>query len=203
VEAKRAVDIAATAIRIVSDLQLPTQRWIKPVLIGIFGVPGVGKTQVAHALAQRYPLLVLSTDALRLQYGFESGLVTRQVIDQLAIQLFAQHISIIFDGIHLGRKDRRAVEQLAHSYQADALLMYVVADPVVVEQRLQARIERSALVAAEGKFVITAAHFRQIVSYLEPPTDDERVITIDTSHNRIDEQLDRITKRLNRCLHGG
>src|SRR4051812_43646566 len=119
------MDTASCTARVLSHLNLPVERWVKPVLIGIFGVPGAGKTEVARYLSHRYPLLILSTDALRLQYGFESGLETRQVMDHLAIQLLPQRIGLVFDGIHLGRKDRRAVVQLAQVCRADALLLYV------------------------------------------------------------------------------
>lgn len=101
------------------------------------------------------------------------------------------------------RKDRRAVEQLAHAYHANALLLHIVADSAVIEQRLQARMEQPANVATESKFVITPEHFGRIVSYLELPTNDEAVITIDTSHGSIDTQLDHIEHHLEQCLHGG
>jgi len=197
------MDASSCTARVLSNLTLPIERWFKPVLIGIFGVPGVGKTEVARYLSHRHPLLILSTDALRLQYGFESGLVTRQVMDLLAIQLLPQRIGIVFDGIHLGQKDRRAVVQLAHACQADALLLYVVAEPVVIEQRLQTRMEQPATVASESKFVITPEHFGRIVSYLEPPTDDEAVITVDTSQDCIAAQLDLIEQHLEQCLRAG
>jgi predicted kinase len=197
------MDASSYTAHVLSDLTFPPQRWVKPVLIGTFGVPGAGKTEVARYLSHRHPLLILSTDALRLQYRFESGLVTRQVMDHLAIQLLPQRIGMVFDGIHLGRKDRRAVVQLAHACQADALLLYVVADPAVIEQRLQTRMEQPAIVAAERKFVITPEHFGRIVSYLEPPTDDEAVKTVDTSQDCIAAQLDLIEHHLEQCLRGG
>ena len=93
--------------------------------------------------------------------------------------------------------------QLAHACQADALLLYVVADPAVIEQRLQTRMEQPATIAAESTFVITPEHFGRIVSYLEPPTDDEAVITVDTSQDRIAAQLDLIEHHLEQCLRGG
>jgi predicted kinase len=188
--------------RILSELAIPPQRWFEPVLIGIFGVPGAGKTEVARYLAHHHPILVLSTDALRLRYGLESGLVTRRVMDQVAAQLLPQQVSIVFDGIHLAYKDRQAVRQLAAAYQADIHLIYVVADPEIIEQRLQARIQRAEQVAAEGKFVITPEHFSRIVNYLEPPMSDEPVVRVDTSRHDLDEQLGPLNRQLQRCLIG-
>jgi predicted kinase len=188
--------------RILSELVIPPARWFKPVLIGIFGVPGAGKTEVAHYLADRHPILVLSTDALRLRYGLESGLVTRRIMDEVAAHLLPQRVSIVFDGIHLAVKDRQAVRQLASTHQADAHLIYVVAHPEIIEQRLQARMQRNEQMSAEGKFVITPKHFLRIVSYLEPPTDDETVIQVDTSHHTLDAQLDSLNRLLRRFFVG-
>jgi len=157
---------------------------------------------VARYFADHHPLLVLSTDALRLRYGFESGIVTRRVMDQVAAHLLPQQISIIFDGIHLARKDRQAVQELAHTHQAEAHLIYVVADPDVIEQRLHARMQTPESVAAEGKFVITPEHFMRIVGYLEPPASDEAVILVDTSHNLLDDQLDQLNQQLQQNFLG-
>jgi predicted kinase len=194
--------LSPVSAQILAEPSLPSARWSKPLLIGIFGVPGAGKSEVARYLAQNHPFLLLSTDALRLRYRFESGVVTRQIMDQLATQLLPQHISIIFDGIHLGRKDRDAVRQLAQAHQAEVKLIHVVAEPSVVEQRLTSRMQHPELVAAEGKFVISPDHFRRIVRYLEAPTIDESVITVDTSYNPLAGQLKELDVQLVGYLTG-
>lgn len=196
------MDFVSATAHILSKLAIPSARWVKPVLIGIFGVPGTGKTEVSCYLAHHHPLLVLSTDALRLRYGLESGLVTRRVMDQLAAQLLPQQVSIVFDGIHLAYKDRQAVRQLADAHQADAHLIYVVADPETIEQRLQARMQRAEQMAAEGKFVITPEHFLRIVSYLEPPASDEPIFLVDTSRQELDPQLEPLNRQLQASLAG-
>jgi 2-phosphoglycerate kinase len=123
-------------------------------------------------------------------------------MDQVAAQLLPQQVSIVFDGIHLAYKDRQAVRQLASEHLADAHLIYVVADPEIIERRLQARMQSADQTAAEGKFVITLEHFTRIVSYLESPADDEPVIWVDTSQHDLDEQLDPLNRQLQQCLVG-
>jgi predicted kinase len=196
------LDLALSTARVISELVIPPARWFTPALIALFGVPGAGKTEVAHYLAYHHPLLVLSTDALRLRYSFESGLITRYVMDQVAAQLLPQRISLVFDGIHLSRKDRQAVQELALAHQAEVYLIYVVANADVIEQRLQARMQTPEQVAAEGKFVVTPEHFARIVSYLEPPTPDEAVFVVDTSHDTLDNQLDQLNQQLQKNLFG-
>ncbi len=58
---------------ILADLSLPSRCWQEPMLIGIFGLSCTGQTEVEHYLAAQHPLVVLSTDALRLHYHFPSG----------------------------------------------------------------------------------------------------------------------------------
>jgi predicted kinase len=197
------MDLCVVAAHILTHLPVPSARWPQPVLLGIFGVPGSGKTEIARYLQQRHPLLILSTDALRLHYGLASGLATRQMMDQLATTLLPQHIGVVFDGLHLSRTDRQVVQQLAHCAQAVSWLLYVTADPSVIDQRLQMRLRRAEQTTAEGKFVIRPEHFRRIVSYLEPPAPDEAVITVDTSCNDVGEQLKELDGQLTKLLQGG
>ena len=103
------MEASSCTARVLSNLTLPVERWVKPVLIGIFGVPGAGKTEVARYLSHRHPLLILSTDALRLQYGFESGLVTRQVMDHLASNCYrSESASSLTASIWVGRIGARS-----------------------------------------------------------------------------------------------
>jgi predicted kinase len=196
------VEISSITTHILSELKIPLERWFTSALIAIFGLPGVGKTEVARYLAQRYPLCLLSIDALRLRYGLESGVITRHVMDQLAAQLLPQRVSLIFDGIHLGRKDRQAVQQLARLYHADVYLLYIVADAKTIGQRLQARIENVDATTREGKFVITPGHFARIAGYLETPTEDEAVFTVDTTNSQLHAQLSPLEEFLRRNLRG-
>lgn len=61
--------------------------WRAPLLIGLFGLPGAGKTTVARWLAARYPLVVLATDALRLRHGLPSGPATIDAMYEVAAAL--------------------------------------------------------------------------------------------------------------------
>lgn len=63
----------ATVARVVADLASPPIAWHRPVLVAITGLPGTGKTELATCLAAHFPLIVLSTDAIRRAYGLPSG----------------------------------------------------------------------------------------------------------------------------------
>lgn len=174
---------------ILADLLLPTQQWQTPVLIGIFGLPGTGKTAVAQYLAQQHPVVVLSTDAVRLRYNFPSGPATHEALAGVAGVLLAKQFSVVFDGVHLGQQDRARVRSLAQRYAAHARILYTTARLDVIAQRLDDRMRQPEQTCAAQKYVITPEHFSRIASYLEVPTPDEDVITIDTSDDTIGPQL--------------
>lgn len=164
--------------------------WRAPLLIGLFGLPGAGKTTVAQVLAAHYPLVVLSTDALRLRHGLPSGPATIDVLYEVAAALLPRRAAVLFDGIHPGRHDRDRLRAFADTHAAMSALLYVTAERATIAERLAARRDNATQTIADGKFVITPAHFARIAGWLEPPDPEEEVWTIDTTrgptaHQRI------------------
>ena len=91
------MEASSCTARVLSNLTLPVERWVKPVLIGIFGVPGAGKTEVVQRVR----------DVCRDQ--FESGLVTRQVMDHLASNCYrSESASSLTASIWVGRIGARS-----------------------------------------------------------------------------------------------
>lgn len=160
-----------------------------PLLIGTFGLPGSGKTAVAHWLAARYPLIVLSTDTIRLHYDLPSGPATVDAMYEVAATLLPRNAGIIFDGIHMRRSDRTRLQAFATHYSVHSALLYVTADREIIDARLAARQRNTERTRAEGKFVITQPHFARIASWLEVPTEQEDVWRIDTTDSLAEEQL--------------
>ncbi len=178
-----------TIAAILADLTVPPSRWRAPVLIGVFGLPGTGKTETARYLAQRFPLVALSTDAIRLRYQLPSGPATHDAMYGVAATLLSRQVAVLVDGIHLGRRDRLRLRQVAAQHGAQSALIFTTARPAVVEARLQARQRDQEQTVAEGKFVITPGHFARIASYLELPTADEAVWYVDTSDGDLGARL--------------
>jgi predicted kinase len=196
------VSSADVVAALLAELPLPPAQWRPPVLIGLFGLPGAGKTTVTQWLARRHPLVLLSTDALRLRYGLPSGPATLAVMEHVAHGLFARGASVVFDGIHLGRKQRLSFRDLGRQCGAVTWLLYVTAPPAVIEARLQARLAAPEQTVAEGKFVITPEHFVRIAAYLEPPTDDEDVLRVDTATGSLDAPLAPLDAQLRAWWEG-
>lgn len=169
------------AEQLITDLSFPETIWKKPCLIGVFGFPGAGKTAVTTYLGNKQPLVVLTTDIIRMKYGFASGPETIETIQWVARRLLEQHYSVIIDGIHMMRRNRDEIRQSGAAQGAEVRFVHVVAPPEIIRQRLNERALRPEQTAQEGKFVITEEHFQRIIGYFEDPSDEPDVINVDTS----------------------
>jgi predicted kinase len=169
------------AARILADLVYPDAKWKLPCLIATFGFPGAGKTTVASTLSNHYPFVLLTTDLIRLKYGFTSGPETLKTMCLVGEKLLSQSYSVIFDGIHMMRKNREEIRHLGIANKAKVRFVHVFADPNVIKQRLNQRIANPDATRQNGKFVITDEHFQRIISYYEKPNGEKDVIEVDTS----------------------
>lgn len=185
-----------TVAKVLADLALPLPSWRQPLFIAVTGLPCTGKTEVATYLAAHFPLVLLSTDALRRAYGLPSGPSTHAVMYEVAAVLLNANAGVIFDGIHLGRRNRDEARAFARRYGAKCEVLFTTANEEVIDQRLQTRRAAPVETAAAGKFVITPAHFEQIRRYLEVPTADEAVWPIDTSEQPVGNLLAPLHERL-------
>lgn len=187
--------------KLVHDLgTIPSGQWRRPLLIAVSGLPCTGKTEVARYLARRFPLVLIETDATRLRYGLSSGPVTHEVIREAATMLLPRFASIVWDVIHLGRRDRDRVRRFAVDQDAHIEIIFTTASDDVVRERLNARLAAPEATTADGKYVITPDQFSTIAAYLEPPGSDEQVTSVDTSTGLQDEHFVPLFARLQALL---
>jgi len=186
--------------RIIGSLNIPPITWPQPILIGIFGLPCSGKTELAAWLGARFPFVVLSTDAIRLTYGLPSGPATHEVMYAIADELLPHNLGLIFDGIHASRSDRERLREFAAKHHATSDLIYTTANLSIIHKRLEERANDPDATRAQMKYVITPEHFARIASYLELPDNSEMLWYVDTSSDSIAEQLTPLTSRLNKAI---
>jgi predicted kinase len=146
--------VSDTVLKVLADLALPPGAWRRPLLIAITGLPCTGKTAIATYLAAHFPLTVLSTDAIRRIYGLPSGPSAHAVMYEVAAFLLRDNAGVIFDGIHLARRNRDEARAFARRHGAQVEMIYTTATEAVIAPRLQARRAAPAETAAAGKFVI-------------------------------------------------
>ena len=117
----------------------------EPVLIVVSGLPGTGKTFFSKGLAERVPLLVLESDALRKTLfslpshsAGESSQLFR-AIHLLIEELLKDGISLVLDATNLSERFRERLYSIADRTNARLVMVLVEAPPEVVRQRLADR----------------------------------------------------------------
>ena len=117
----------------------------EPVLIVVSGLPGTGKSFFSRRLAERVPLLVLESDALRKALfslpshsAGESSQLFRAV-HLLIEELLKDGISLVLDATNLSERFRERLYSIADRTNARLVMVLVEAPPEVVRQRLADR----------------------------------------------------------------
>ena len=122
---------------------------LHPVLVVVSGLPGTGKSVLSQRLAERLPLAVLESDALRkalvptpLHTADENGRLF-QAIHELIDLLLEQGIPLLLDATSLVEAHRERLYHIAGRRDAKVILVRVKAPPDLVRQRLEARASSS------------------------------------------------------------
>jgi len=138
--------------RLIDNLgQLP-EPVAKPVFIVVSGLPGTGKSYFCRQLAQRLPLIILESDALRKAlfplptYSSPESSRLFRVCHLLIDRLLKRGTSLILDATNLSQGHRERLYAIADRLDVKLVLVRVEAPPEVVYDRLKARQEDS-----EGK----------------------------------------------------
>jgi len=124
-------------------LEAPAKR---PMLVGIGGLPGVGKSTLAKQLAEHSGFTVLRTDALRKRQT-EAPSYTLQARDAVYDALFAEARQLLAQGKRVvvdasfGREAwRQSLIELGRELGLPTKLLIAEADPAIVAERLANRV---------------------------------------------------------------
>jgi len=141
----RTIDLQLAVDRIESQLSIPDDRAIPPLLIVLVGLPGTGKSTLARALAQALPAAVVESDFVRKQLfdspahsGQESQLV-HSVCHDVIRRLLRRGVSTVSDATNLIESQREFLYHLADQCDARLLVVRVAASEPVIRQRLEQR----------------------------------------------------------------
>ena len=137
--------LAADVERLAESLgQLP-EAVARPVLVVVSGLPGTGKTYFCGKLAERLPLAILESDALRKvlfsspSYSSEESSRLFLAVHRLIERLLKRGISLILDATNLSEQHREYLYSIADHLGVKLVLVRVEAPPEVVRQRLERR----------------------------------------------------------------
>jgi predicted kinase len=117
----------------------------RPVFIALSGLPGTGKSYFSQKLAQRLPLAILGSDALRKalfphpNYSWRESARLFQACYYLIEELLRKSISLVLDATNLSERYRRQLYHIAERVGVKFILIRVDAPVKIVKQRLESR----------------------------------------------------------------
>ena len=142
--------VSNDTVRLRSALEPLPDRWAKPVLVLLSGLPGTGKSFFARHLVERLPLLVIETDLLRKALFGEPRHTPGEsarlfaACHQLTYELLSQGVPILFDATNLQESHREPLYRITQISGAKLILVRTEASPQMVRKRLQQRQQETA-----------------------------------------------------------
>lgn len=118
-------------------------------LIVVSGLPGTGKSYFCRRLAERLPVAILESDALRKvlfphpHYNRSESSHLFQACHHLIEQLLQSGIPLVLDATNLEEHHREYLYHIVDRLEAKLVLVKVDAPPEVVRQRLEQRLNRT------------------------------------------------------------
>jgi len=124
------------------ELPEPT---VDPLLIIVSGLPGSGKSYFSRRLAERLPLPIIESDAMRQilspkpNYSQSESERLFRACHTLIGDLLRKGISVIFDATNLIEHHREQLYRIADSAEAKLIIVRLEAPPELVRQRMARR----------------------------------------------------------------
>ena len=120
----------------------------KPALVVVSGLPGTGKSYFCRRLAERTPVVILESDALRKVlfsspgYSSEENARLFQTIHRLVAGLLTKGTTLVLDATNLEEYHREQLYHIAEQTGARLIVVQICAPPELVWQRLLGRASR-------------------------------------------------------------
>lgn len=170
------------------------------VLIVVSGLPGTGKSYFSHRLAERVPVAIVETDAMRKllfphpTYTVQESARLFQGCHALLEELLGRGIPVLFDATNLIEAHRERLYHIAHKTSAKLILVRVEAPPEVVSQRLERRAEG---ITPEDNSTAGWAVYRRMAHSVEPIRRNH--FAVDTSRD-VTPVIEKVAREINRWV---
>jgi predicted kinase len=180
-----------------STLTMPTPAPGQPLLLMLCGLPGTGKSTLAHRLHCRLPAVVVESDRVR-QTLFNPSTYTAEesrrvhIVCHILIGWCLRHYyHVIYDATNLYEYHRQLAYRLAERNGVRLLVVEVTASEAVIRERLAPR-RREDLAAREPDDYSDADWevYLRMRRRAEPIQHEH--ITVDTSDGDIEQAVERV-----------
>lgn len=138
----RSVDLERAWPAVAEYLGGSPQTTARPVLVMLSGLPGTGKSYLAHRLATKMPLVIVEGDRVRKTlfpkpaYTAEESKTVHRTGHHLVAFFLEQGRNVLYDATNLIEFHRELVYRIAEGKGAKLVVVKTVASPEVVEKRL-------------------------------------------------------------------
>ena len=177
-----------------------SERMARVVLIVVSGLPGTGKSYFSRRMAERVPLAIVETDAMRnvlfpspTHSGTESARLFK-ACHALIEDLLRKGIPVLLDATNLVEHNRERLYNIAYKTNAKLIIVRVEAPLDVVSGRLRKREESDG---HEDNSTADLAVYRRMVSSVEPIRRNH--FALDTSKD-ITPVVDKIAREMDRWI---
>lgn len=190
--------LAQEVERLRSSLSRLPEPVTKPFLLLVSGLPGTGKSHLCHKLAERIPLAILESDALRRalfpnpSYSAAESSHLFRVIHLLIEQLLKEGIPLVLDATNLSERHREHLYSIADRLDAKLVIVRVKAQPELIRQHLVDRAQaKQRIDSSEADWAV--------YQKMQPSVENIRRnhFVVDTSRD-LGPALDKIVRELKR-----
>ena len=184
---------AARLLAAVGPLPSPAAR---PALVALAGLPGTGKSTFARRLAERLPLVVVESDALRRvlfrrrTYSARESARLFAAIHRLIAQLLARGVVVVLDATNLTERHRGRLSRIAGDAGAKLLVVHVHASEQVVRQRLAGRGKPGSGGNSEADWAVYARMRGTFEPILQKHYAVDTAVDIEPAVRRVAEELE-------------
>lgn len=177
----------------------------RPTLYLLCGLPFAGKSTLARAMAERFDLVHLETDAINRERGLGGDgapipraewAATYREAERCLRALLAAGRSVVYDATNFRRLMRDRLRRIAADHAARVVLILVEPPLAELEERRQRNRRRPT------RPDVPAESFGEVLSGFQPPTADEGAVRFRTTEP-IARWLDRLPTPESRAPGGG
>lgn len=174
-----------------------------PVLVVLNGLPGTGKSYFARQIAERVPLAVLESDALRKvlvrspSYTARENTQLFRALHEMIELLLARDVPVLLDATNTRESHRENLYEIARRHGARAMPVLLDAPEATVRQRLERRMNESPRGdSSDAGWPV----YQRLLAAWEPIGREHLVV--DTSGD-IRPAVDDLAREINRWLREG